>query len=61
MLGMSEIELSQRLGWKDDTLSRYYDGKTQSKRYSDMLRDLRESPVEYLNILENSKFLKITL
>ena len=57
MLGMSEIELSQRLGWEDDTLSRYCEGKTPSKRYSDMLRDLRENSVEYLNILENSKYL----
>ena len=57
MYGISKKKLSKVLGWGDNTFSRYYDGKIPSKRYSDILKELKENPISYLEILEKSKVL----
>lgn len=57
MYDISKKKLSKVLGWGDNTFSRYYDGKTPSKRYSDILKELKENPISYLEILEKSKVL----
>ena len=55
MYNISKKKLSKILGWGDNTFSRYYDGKTPSKRYSDILKELKENPARYIEILEDSK------
>lgn len=55
MYNISKKKLSKILGWGDNTFSRFYDGKTPSKRYSDILKELKENPTRYLDILEVNK------
>ena len=55
MYNISKKKLSKILGWGDNTFSRFYDGKTPSKRYSDILKELKENPTIYLDILEVNK------
>ena len=55
MYSISKKKLSKILGWGDNTFSRYYDGKTPSKRYSDILKELKENPAKYIEVLEQSK------
>ncbi len=43
------------LGWGEATFTRYYDGKTPSKRYSKTLEKILKNPDEYLKILEENK------
>lgn len=52
---ISNENISLILGWKRETFARYYDGKTQSKRYSDILEIILKNPEEYLKILEKNK------
>lgn len=47
--------LSLLLGWGEGTLSRYVDGDTPSKPYSDMLKRILEDKIYYLEILEQNK------
>lgn len=55
MYNISKKKLSKILGWGDNTFSRFYDGKTPSKRYSDILKELKENPTRYFDILEVNK------
>ena len=55
MYSISKKKLSKILGWGDNTFSRYYEGKTPSKRYSDILKELKENPAKYIEVLEQSK------
>ena len=52
---ISKKKLSKILGWGENTFSRYYDGKTPSKRYSDILKELKGNPIKYLEILDANK------
>lgn len=47
--------LSLLLGWGEGTLTRYVDGDTPSKPYSDMLNKILEDKEYYLEILEQNK------
>ena len=47
--------LSLLLGWGEGTLTRYVDGDTPSKPYSDMLKRILEDKEYYLEILEQNK------
>jgi putative zinc finger/helix-turn-helix YgiT family protein len=47
--------LSLLLGWGEVTLTRYVDGDTPSKPYSDMLKCILEDKKHYLEILEKNK------
>jgi uncharacterized phage-associated protein len=47
--------LSLLLGWGEGTLTRYVDGDTPSKPYSDMLKRILEDKIYYLEILEQNK------
>ena len=52
---ISKKKLSLMLGWGEATFTRYYDGKTPSKRYSKTLEKILKNPDEYLKILEENK------
>jgi len=47
--------LSQLLGWGEGTLTRYIDGDTPSKPYSDILRMILEDKQYYRDLLEKNK------
>lgn len=47
--------LSILLGWGEGTLTRYVDGDTPSKPYSDVLKRILEDKAYYLEILEQNK------
>lgn len=44
------------LGWGEGTLTRYVDGDTPSKPYSDMVKRILEDKEYYLEILEKNKY-----
>lgn len=43
------------LGWGEMTFTRYCDGYLPTKQYSDILKEIYDSPVKYLQILEQNK------
>jgi len=47
--------LSSLLGWGEHTFTRYYEGYLPTKEYSDTLKKLYNSPVEYRKILEEGR------
>lgn len=47
--------LSLLLGWGELTYTRYCDGDLPTKKYSDLLKNIYEDPIFYLNNLENNK------
>ena len=47
--------LSLLLGWGELTLSRYLDGDTPSRQYSDILCQISRDPLCYLSLLEKNK------
>lgn len=52
---ISNENLSLILGWEKGIFDRYYNGKTPSKRYSDILEKILKNPEKYLEILEKNK------
>ena len=52
--------LSLLLGWGEQTFTRYYDGDTPSRQYSDILRRVYNEPEYYAELLERNKE-KLTL
>jgi len=53
--GIGKRPLSLLLGWGEHTLSRYMDGLTPTKLYSDILSRIYDDPKFYLDILEENK------
>lgn len=47
--------LSLLLGWGEQTFSRYYEGDTPSKQYSDILTKIYNDPAYYLELFEAGK------
>lgn len=47
--------LSLLLGWGEQTFTRYYDGDTPSRQYSDILRRVYNDPRFYAELLEENK------
>ncbi|MBQ6987287.1 MAG: DUF4065 domain-containing protein [Oscillibacter sp.] len=47
--------LSLLLGWGEQTFTRYYDGDTPSRQYSDILRRVYNEPEYYAELLERNK------
>lgn len=52
--------LSLLLGWGEQTFSRYYEGDMPTKQYSDILKNIAESPAFYLSLLDKGKNKGIT-
>lgn len=47
--------LSKLLGWGEQTLSRYIEGDTPTKQYSDILQKIYDEPEYYLDLVEKNK------
>lgn len=52
---INEYELSELLGWKNDTISRYLDGDMISNINSDALEKIYSNPSYYSVVLQNNK------
>jgi len=55
LYGLTQSELSNLLGWGEATVSRYESKSIQDETYDNILRLIKQSPMEALKFLEKSK------